>query len=293
VAVDVGGVRITSSQAIGADLSQVEQAAGQAIDVLVGRDLFDFLMVDIDFPGRRMAFHDARSFGAPSGGVAVPARTLSNGLRYLPISIASLPPVKATFDLGARAALLMSSTYAGRHGLMNGKPVSTLVTVGVAGPSASRIFTCERVNFAGLDLHRVPVTVPAAWRNDERKIDSPVFVGLGLLSRFRIITDYPSDRVWFLPTAQAQPQPFRKDRSGIQLMLEHGVLRVMHVSEGSPAAKAGWRVDERIIAVNGRQVHTGYYNSDLYGWQYAAPGTAATLRLKDGSERRLIMQDYY
>jgi hypothetical protein len=274
-------------------LSQVEQAAGQAVDVLVARDLFDSLVVDIDFPGRRIAFHDPRSFGAPSGAVEVPARTLSNGLRYLPISIAGLPSVRATFDLGARAALLMSNTYAARHGLMNGKPVSTLVTVGVAGPSASKIFTVDTVNFAGLDLRGVPVTVPATWRNDERKIDSPVFVGLGLLSRFRIITNYPSNRIWFSPIAQANYQPFRKDRSGIQLILEPGELRVMHVSEGSPAAAAGWRVDERIIAVNGRQVDTGYYNSELYGWQYSAPGTTATLRLKNGSERRLILQDYY
>jgi hypothetical protein len=187
----------------------------------------------------------------------------------------------------------MSNTYAGRHGLMDGKPVSTLVTVGVAGPSASKVFTCETVNFAGLDIRGVPVTVPATWRNDERKIDSPIFVGLGLLSRFRIITNYPSDRIWFLPTAQSQSQPFRKDRSGIQLILEQGGLRVMHVSEGSPAAAAGWRVDEWIIAVNSRQVDTGYYNSDLYGWQYAAPGTTVTLRLDDGTERRLILQDYY
>jgi hypothetical protein len=187
----------------------------------------------------------------------------------------------------------MSNTYAARHGLMNDRPVSTTVTVGVAGPSASKVFTADKVNFAGLDLRGVPVTVPAAWRNDERNVDSPVYVGLGLLSRFRIITDYPSDQVWFLPTAQAISQPFRKERSGIQLVLEGNELSVVHVSKGSPAAAAGWRVDERVVAVNGRQVDATYYDADLYGWQYGAPGTAATLRLQDGSERRLILQDYY
>jgi hypothetical protein len=291
--VEVGGVRISSDQAIGADLSQVERASGQVIDVLVGRDLFDFLMVDIDFPNRKIAFHDPRSYRAPSDGVPVSARNLGTGLRYLPLSVAGLPPVKATFDLGARAPLLMSQTYAARHGLMNGKPVSTSVTVGITGPSESKVFTADKVNFAGLDLRGVPVTVPAAWRNDERNVDSPVYVGLGLLSRFRIITDYPSDRVWFLPTAQTFSQPFRKERSGIQLVLEEDDLRVVHVSEGSPAAAAGWRVDERVVAVNGRQVDATYYDTDLYGWQYAAPATTATLRLKDGSERRLILQDYY
>jgi len=65
------------------------------------------------------------------------------------------------------------------------------------------------------------------------------------------------------------------------------------VSERSPAAEAGWRIGERVVAVNGRQVDAAYYDTDLYEWQYAAPGTIATLRLKGGSERRLILQDYY
>ncbi|HZG46924.1 MAG TPA: aspartyl protease family protein [Allosphingosinicella sp.] len=291
--VDVGGVRISSDQAIGADLSQVERASGQVIDVLVGRDLFDFLMIDIDFPNRKIAFHDPRLYRAPSDGVPVPARNLGTGLRYLPLSLAGLPPVKATFDLGARAPLLMSSTYAARHGLMKDKRVSTAVTVGVAGPSESKVFTADKVNFAGLDLRGVPVIVPAAWRNDERNVDSPVYVGLGLLSRFRIITDYPSDRVLFLSNAQSILQPFRKERSGLHLVLEENSLSVVHVSERSPAAEAGWRIGERVVAVNGRQVDADYYDTDLYEWQYAAPGTIATLRLKGGSERRLILQDYY
>jgi hypothetical protein len=293
VVVDVGGVRVTANQAIGADLSQIGRVSGQEIDVIIGRDLFDFLIVDIDFPSRKIAFHNPRAYGPPPNAVPVPARALGNGLRYLPISVAGLAPVKATFDLGARAALLMSGVYATRHGLMKGRPVSTFVSVGVAGPSASKIFTADGVNFAGLSLRGVPVVVPAAWGNDARDIDSPIYVGLGLLSRFRIITDYPSERIWFVPSAQATSQPFRKDRSGTQLVLEANVLRVMHVSEGSPAAAAGWRVGDRITAVNGRQVDATYYDSELHAWQYAAAGTAATLRLHDGSERRLILQDYY
>ena len=293
VTVEVGGVRVSSRSAIGVDVTPVQHASGQEVDVLLGRDLFDAVKVDIDFPSRTIAFHDPASYGSPQGAIPVPARLLPNGLRALPVSVQGLPSVNATFDLGASSPLLMSPRYAERHGLLVGRRVSTSRSVGVAGPSVAKLFSADTLNFAGIPLSDAPVVVPPTWRNDEREIDSPVYVGLGLLGRFRLMTDYPSHRIWFVPSPQAGSAPFRKDRSGLQLELEAGALRVAHVAAGSPAEVAGFAVDEYVTAIGARPITPEYYDADLYNWQYGAAGREVVLRLSTGAERKLVLQDYF
>lgn len=291
--VRLAGLALSDARGFVADISPVYRVAGQAIDLILGRDLFETLLVDIDFPARKIAFHDPARFGPPAGAVAVPMRRLPSGLRTVPIAIEGGAPVDATFDLGARPALMVSPDFAEARGLLDGRRQTTAPTTGVGGTTVAAVAAVRTLGFAGLDLPDVPLTVPPRWLNDERNIAVPAVIGMGLLDRFRIVSDWTRDRLWLVPDAEAPRRPFRRNRAGLHDVREGDRLRVVHVAAGSPAAVAGWREEEEIVAVNGVPVDDAYYRDGRDLWRYAAPGTEVSLDLAGGERRLLRLADYY
>jgi C-terminal processing protease CtpA/Prc len=51
---------------------------------------------------------------------------------------------------------------------------------------------------------------------------------------------------------------FCKDRSGIQANYRSGALDVIFVAPGSPASRSGWKIGDRIIAINRRPIGPEY-----------------------------------
>jgi predicted aspartyl protease len=290
--VRIPGLVIGSAKGFIVDLSPLSRIAGQAGEVMLGRDLFETLLVDIDFPSRKIAFHDPKAFRPPAGAIPVPLRRQPNGLRTVPLSLNGGQPIQATFDLGARSAIMVSPRFAAEQGLAAAGGRSTTPTTDVGGTTVATVTTAATVQFAGLDFSQAPLVIPKVWQNDERKLAIPALLGLGLFDRFRIITDYLSDRLWLVPNEKVG-RPFRKERSGLHTLKVGDRLQVIHVSEGSPAAAAGWREGEEIVSVNGVAVGETYYKSEQHKWSHGEPGASVTLGLANGSQRRLTLLDYY
>jgi hypothetical protein len=93
-------------------------ASGREFDVMLGRDLFEQLVVDLDFLSKRMAVRDPRRFSSPAGAVQLPL--LPDGrLRSVPVAWNDGAPVPATFDLGANSALILAPDLAAQQRLLH------------------------------------------------------------------------------------------------------------------------------------------------------------------------------
>jgi hypothetical protein len=187
---------------------------------------------------------------------------------------------------------MVSPKFAAEQGLVAAGRRSTSPTTGVGGTTVATVTTVPTVQFAGLDFYQAPLVIPKVWQNDERKLAIPALLGLGLFDRFRIITDYLSDRLWLVPNEKVG-RPFRKERSGLHTLKVGDRLQVIHVSEDSPAAAAGWREGEEIVSVNGVAVGDTYYKGELHKWSHGEPGVSVALGVANGSQRRLTLLDYY
>ncbi len=81
-----------------------------------------------------------------------------------------------------------------------------------------------------------------------------VLVGLGLLSRFNFIYDYPHRRMFIEPNHMFN-EPFEYNMSGLWIgRLEGDYLDIRAVHPGSPAAEAGITAEDKIVRINGRPV---------------------------------------
>ncbi len=85
---------------------------------------------------------------------------------------------------------------------------------------------------------------------------------------------------------------YRKDRTGLALVIRPDRLVVAHVAPGSPAEAARWRVGEEIVSINGRAIDAAYNASDLWKWRYQPSGTKVRMTMSHGEVRHLVLADY-
>lgn len=284
-ALDIGGQPIPAQRVAVMDLSAVTRVVPRPVQVILGREVFEQSIVQIDFAHRRLSVLPREGFRPPAT-PPVPLRA-SGGLRSFPIRVGDTE-TEAIFDLGNSGALLLDQGFARANGLMAGRRTSTQLSVGADGPRQSLIASLDRVEVGGVAFRSVGVVATAGLASH-----APANVGLEILSRFKVTVDFAGDRLWLEPVPGAAEAPFRKNRAGLALVPEAVSVRVTHVAAGSPAEAAGWRIGEEIAAIDGRAVGADYAASDTARWIFGPPGRVVALTMDDGSRRLLKLADYY
>jgi hypothetical protein len=287
VIIALGNLTVRAPQTTIFDLSRISAVAGRPIVAIVGRDLLGPLIVDIDFPHKRLAFHDGRDGLEPQGGTTVPLTRGSFSLREIPIAIEGHDPIQAIFDLGSDTPIYLSPAYVARVDLLSGKRTSTSLSAGVEGTQENEVAVVEKVKIGDTLLYAVPIEVPQKWEQQ-----AFAFVGLPVFRRFRLIIDYGHDRLTIVPDRDTVSEAFRKDRSGIGAIPSDNHLTITHIAAGSPAEAAGLRVGDEITAINGRKIDAEYIRSKPREGSKPA-GTKFNLTLKDGKDVSFVLADYF
>lgn len=275
------------------DLSGVSKRIGAPLPVILGKELFNEMVVEIDYPRRRIAVHDPARWAYRGRGSRVPL-TKDRGLRKVAVSVEGLAPITVGFDLGQGGALALYRAYVEQERLLEGRaPLSKRRGGGIGGASEDLVATLRTVVFGGSTFTNVPATFvldPAGSTDTTREQGN---LGTDVLKRFRMVIDYSHDALYLEPDRGAVRAPFRKDRAGLDVELEGATLVVVFVAPGSPAEAAGWKVGERITAVGGEAVGADYFTSDRWRWSHGKAGTRVALTVAAGETRRLTLADYY
>jgi len=280
-----GDLAMAGRHVVVMDLSAVQRKLGRPVEVLLGRDVFDKAVVDIDFQAQRIRLTPRADFAPPA---ADPLPLQHSGeLRSVPIAVGGVV-TPAIFDLGNAGGLLIDRQYADRNGFLDGHRLSTTLGVGAEGAREDTQTALDGVKLGDTQFDGVPTAATPNLASE-----APANVGLQLLSRFRLTIDFGGDRIWLSPYADAQTRPFRKNRAGLSLAPDAGRLVVDHVARGSPAERAGWRAGEAITALDGRPIPAGFAASESGGWVFGPAGRTVSLTLADGQTRKLTLADYY
>ncbi len=289
VTIDAGDARLAGLTVAALDLTQLSHISGRPLPVILGDEVFNETIVDIDTARHRVAFRDPAGFTPPPGAVALP---LPAGLfRAIPVSIEGRAPAQFIVDLGDASTIDVFPAYAKAQGLMAGRKLSMSMGLGITGGlTTTPIGSLKEVRLAGVSLANVPVTF-----SEKRPpgTDSSIAgrVGTEILSRFRLQVDYPDDRLYLEPYPQTT-RPFERGRLGLAMLPENGALVVKLVAPGSPGAAAGFQVGDRISAVNGKPA-ASWTMATLQALFESPPGTTVRLSLEGGATRSVTLADYY
>jgi len=290
--IELGNLKLQRMTAGVIDLAEVATAIGMPLPLVLGREAFNQLVIDIDFQRHRIAFHDPDHFSSPDGAVRVPLGRHGNN-RTVAVSVEGRPAVPFDFDLGQGEPLDVYSSYRDSEHLLGARPESLNLSGGVGGIVKVKVATLKSIAVAGIPMTAVPTEFPDAADNASNSDQTAGNLGLPIFSRFRLITDYPHNALWLIPDTNALAQPFGKDRSGLIGLPSGDRVKVLLVAPGSPAEKAGWKEGTEIIAVDGHKIDAIFEASAQAQWGEQAAGTVTVLTLADGTTQQLILADYY
>lgn len=285
VSIAVGGMTLRGAEVMVIDLDPVARAIGRPIPVVVGRDALKASMVTIDFPQKTIAFNARSSASAPEGSIRIP---LADGehLRTVPITIDGDQPIQATLDIGNGGSLLLANSYWKQRPALASLRYAETQTGGVGGLKLARRVVLPEVTFAGQKLKNVP----AVLNSDPTAL--PVQggnVGIEMLKPFVVTLDDSGGALYLKSTGATHH--FHRERAGIRTELAGDRLRVAYVSPDGPAAAAGLKSGDEIVAIDGRAIGPDYYEREE--WTRSAAGKKVALRRADGSEVSVQLRDYY
>jgi hypothetical protein len=286
---------MTVSQPVNAVLFG-HQNSSPAVDIIAGDEVFKELVVDIDFPNQRVAFYRPDTF-IPPGGLTPLVFKQDGESRAVSASIEQGPPMFYWVYMGDPAPISVYQAYNTSHSILQGRANSIRMGGGPRTPPEA-IATIIQVNLAGTEFSQVPGVFPNDSVTGVHPAEVAGHIGLGLLSRCRVIFDYSHDRLYIIPGSRsAIKAPFPKDRSGLVMKKIQDDYVVRYVCPGSPAMKAGFQVGDTVIQVNNQPMPA------LLGtaWQTAAwgnvhltdVGATYVFTLKDKTVRKLTTAEYF
>lgn len=289
LSLDLGGTHFAVERYLVTDFAPIFGADGGSPNVILGIDPLRDAILAIDFTARRLAFLPRDAFRPWPGAERFAVTKSLRGQLSLPIVLEGHDPVAAAIDLGSSNPLTVTPALAEAQTLMRGRRISSAATGGIDGLSISRTISVATLRVGRSLINDVPCEVLA-------KTDPTLVVaklGLPVFERFLFALDVAGQALWLKPEARRLATPFRRDLSGLGLAVESGHLRVVHVAQGGPAALAGWREGEIVVAVDGVPIGPRYASSGLAQWRYGPAGGKAVLSLSDGSTRTLVLRRYY
>jgi predicted aspartyl protease len=194
----IGALSLRGLTVASLDLASIAAKSGEPWSAILGDEVFYETVVDLDFPGRRVAFYDPASFKPPAGAITV-VLARDGDTRLVPLSLDGGPPALFIMDTGFSESLRIAPALARRQGLMAGQTGRPVVIGGIGGEAKGVIAEVGSVKLGGVSFAPVSAVFSDTWPSATYTDRVEGLLGLGLLNHFRVIVDWPHDRLYLIP----------------------------------------------------------------------------------------------
>jgi predicted aspartyl protease len=289
VTVRLPGLSFHRPQMTALPLTAVSGASPRPLQVVVGHELFESCVVRLDYAAGIMDVWDAKNAPKDLAGVEIPL-TFEQGHPYVDgvLHVPGRRPLSGRFvlDTGSSLGLAIHHQVAKRESLASAFP-RTLATMGrgVGGEVRSIVGRATAFTLGGLRF-QAPVVV--MQETTSGAISAPGTIGnVGgqLLGRCRATFDYRGRRLRLEPAAGFD-RPWEADMSGLVLLPSGKEWSVRAVNPDTPAAEAGIRAGDVLLALDGEPVER------LELWtvrqKLQQEGREVRLDLRRGDERSTV-----
>ncbi len=254
---------------------------GPVVDGLTGFEWLEHFAARLDYADATLTLYPSKDFRY--SGRAQPAPLSFRG--RTPQISGKVDGIEGRFslDTGSPGSLTLSAPFVAEHDLQARYHATTrtMSARGIGGPVYALVARAEL-----LDLGTATVTRPVTFLSQQVAGTSVVRttagnIGYGVLRQFTIFFDYSRKQAFFEPNA-AWGQVDLADRSGLRLERSADAFTVVFVAEASPAATAGLKPGDRIVAVDAASAGTLTLDN-VRGRLKGPVGTSVSLSLDTGS----------
>jgi hypothetical protein len=252
-------------------------------DGVIGAGIFNNVTVRVDYDRNEVILARPGTLEAREGAASVPL-TIEQNRAYVPAGVTGSGepvPLRLILDLGATHAVSLNSS-GGRVAVPDGA-VAARIGRGISGPVSGRVGRIPGLTLGGHTLAGVVATFPDAAFEHPRGMDSrDGNLGMGILSRFNFTIDY-AGKTMFLEPNRTFGEPHEWDMSGLGLEPgSEGSVEVVEVIPGSPAATAGLKTGDTILALDGEPISAK--DRDRYREILRRDGAEVVLRYRREAE---------
>jgi hypothetical protein len=256
---------------------------------IVGFEFFRRFPVKLDYARSRAVFYDPARF-AYAGGATPVAFRFSATIPQVDGTVDGIPGA-FQIDTANRGSLVLTTPFVDAHDLVAryGATQEFISGAGVGGPVRSLLARAQKLAFGDVEV-AAPVT--ALSRQTDGPFADPALagnVGYGVLRQFNVTFDFANQRLYFEKNANFG-QPDVHERAGLWLERAAKGYAVVDVVAGGPAAQAGLKAGDVVVAVNGKALGA-LSLAQARAALKAAPGTKVALRLAGGAERIVTLRD--
>ncbi len=250
------GVEIKNLNVMALSLESLEASAGRSMDVIIGAELFQRYVVEVDYAAHFITLYDPDQYVYAGAGESLPLKFYFNHPYVTArLSFPGLEPFEGDFviDAGSGFGVTFNPSFFKSKNLMERLPKT--IQTKARGVGGEFPLTIGRVESLELGRYKVdnPITAFPQTSGFIAKEGSLGNIGGLILRRFKVIFDYPRKRMILEPNKDFGT-PFEIDMSGMALITESPdfkIIKIQRITENSPASEAGLKVDDVLLEVDG------------------------------------------
>jgi hypothetical protein len=243
------------------DVLHLSEYAGMKIHGLIGADILSKFVVHINYIRNYLIFENPKNFKKPNSTYQSIKFSLEGQKPYIqtPIYLEkdTLCEGKFLIDTGAGHSLLLEKDTHKSIQLPS-KTIETHLGVSLAGSIKGHIGRVKKIELGTFSFQNVITTFPDTISLSITKglIYRNGNIGSGILKRFHLIFDYPTQTLWFKKNKDFK-QKFELNTSGLEIIglaPEYKTLVIGSVRKNSYAEKIGIEIGDEILFIDSYKI---------------------------------------
>lgn len=270
------------------DIFHLSSKMGKIINGILGHGFFRDFIIEINYDRKILTFHDPDRYRyrRPRRNTQELPIIVQQNKSYLQTMLVledkSTIPALLVIDTGGSHSLWLDG-HSNQHIPIPEKSISTLLGTGLNGPIYGKVGRINQLRIGSSALEHVIASYPDslsisyAIGADNRQGS----LGAEILRRFNVIFDYPNRKITLRPNLQFR-QSFYYNTSGIEISNPVPGLPYFVVSDiraGSNAAKAGLKLEDELVLLQGNSV-SKLKLTDIHYMLQGKPGKTIKMIIK-------------
>jgi predicted aspartyl protease len=257
VTLNVSGTEFPNLTLTSIRLSGLEAGFGRPVDGILGYEIFNRFVVEIDYISKIVTLHEPKSYKYSGSGQAIPLMIKDNRpfVRGKIMQGTKAAEGNFEFDIGQVGAITLGESFTSEHELLtlSRKTLQTNTGSILTGRTNAQIGRLQGLQLGRIIMQNPVTTFVLGNSGEEDTSDYAGLIGAEILRRFKVTIDYSRKQVLLEPNKHFR-EAYEFDMSGLSLTsgVDFKTFKVRTLIENSPATEAGLLIGDIIATIDGK-----------------------------------------